>query len=165
MRALLTVVLVSACGPTPHRDSPDASHPDAGNVDAVSAVDTSRVFAHSGGMLYRLNNTTLEPEVIGALSGLGTQSLTDLAIDKNDTMVGVTLDKLYGINNHNGQVALITELATDGFTSLTYIPEDPDDPASNDLLVAANDQGDVFRIDALTGVATPIGSYGSVALG
>jgi len=167
MRAVLTGALLAACGPTHQGDTVDASHPDAGDVDAPPTVDTSRVYAHSGGMLYRLNNVTLEPVVVGTLSGLGTQSLTDLAIDKNDTMVGITLDKLYGINNQNGQVALIKDLsaAANGFTSLSFIPEDMSDPNSNDILVSANDQGDVFEIDVTTGGATKIGNYGTVALG
>lgn len=166
MRTWLSAVLLTACGFDASSDIPDASHPDAAMPDATT-VDNSRVYAHSGGMLYRLNNVSFEPVIIGTLSGLGTQSLTDLAIDKNDTMVGITLDKLYGINNQNGQTALIKDLPTGarGFTSLSFIPENLADPDSNDMLVSANDDGDVFRIDVATGDATKLGNFGKTTAG
>jgi hypothetical protein len=101
------------------------------------------------------------------MTALGTQSLTDLAIDKNDNMVGITLDKLYAIDATTAAVTLIKDLSqsASGFTSLSYIPSDLGDPNSTDILVSANDQGDVYQIDPATGDATKLGSYGSVAAG
>jgi len=101
------------------------------------------------------------------MTGLGTQSLTDLAVDKTDRMIGITLDKLYGIDASSGTASLVKDLSTSarGFTSLSFVPADLADPNSADILVSANDQGDVFSVDATTGNATKIGSYGSVALG
>ncbi|HEY6033468.1 MAG TPA: hypothetical protein VIV58_04390 [Kofleriaceae bacterium] len=101
------------------------------------------------------------------MTGLGTQSLTDLAVDKDDHMVGITLDKLYAIDATTGAVTLVKDLSqsASGFTSLSYVPADLNDPASADLLVSANDQGDVYQIDPATGSASKIGSYGTVAQG
>ena len=45
------------------------------------------------------------------------------------------------------------------------MPSDPTDSGQRDILVSANDQGDVFQIDTTTGNATKIGSYGTIAAG
>ncbi|HEU0035985.1 MAG TPA: hypothetical protein VFQ53_35480 [Kofleriaceae bacterium] len=125
------------------------------------------MYAHSGSKLYRLNAATLAAEPIGTMSGLGTQSLTDLAIDKDDKMVGITLDKLFSIDATTGAATLIRDLSQDGqnLTSLSFVPSDLNDPNSPDILVAANSFGEVFQIDPATGSATKIGDYGTAALG
>jgi len=125
------------------------------------------VYAHSGTTLFRIDTHTFAPQVIGDMTGLGTQSLTDLAVDKDDHMVGITLDKLYSIDATTAAVTLVKDLSqsASGFTSLSYVPTDLNDPASADILVSANDQGDVYQIDPASGNATKLGSYGTVALG
>jgi hypothetical protein len=82
-------------------------------------------------------------------------------------MVGITLDKLYTIDAATGDVTLIKDLSqsASNFTSLSYIPSDLNDPASDDILVSANSFGDVFQIDPSAGTATKIGSYGMAANG
>ena len=166
MRKLLAVLLLTACGPGDRNQSTiDAPvpQPDAGG----DPVDNSRVFAHSGGMLYRLNNKTLSAQQIGPMNGLGTQNLLDLAIDKDDKLVGITRDKLFSLSATTGAATLIRDLGTSAqdLTSLSFVPQSLSDPASPDILVSANDTGAVFRIDATTGNATQIGSYGSTANG
>ena len=157
-----------ACSPQDRNGkTPDASTVDGPSGTDGQNVESSRVYAHSGTTLYRMDATTLQAVAIGPMAGIGTQSLTDLAIDKDDHMVGITLDKLYAIDATNGTVTLVKDLSqsANGFTSLSYVPTDLNDPASADILVSANDQGDVYQIDPATGNATQIGSYGTVAQG
>lgn len=165
MRRLLAVAVLAACGPDNRAPSIDAppSQPDAGG----DPEDNSRVFAHSGGVLYRMNNKTLAAEQIGPLTGLGTQNLLDLAIDKDDKVVGVTRDKLFSIDQTTGATTLIRALGTTAqdLTSLSYVPQSLSDVTSPDILVSANDVGDVFQIDPATGNATKIGNYGTAANG
>lgn len=168
MRIVLAVVVLAACGP-PDRDTSADAPPSQDAADAPPAVDNSEVFAHSGAMLYRLNNLTLSAMPIGPLTGIGTQGLLDLAIDTNSKMVGITRDTLYTIDTATGAATLVKDLeqTAQGFTSLSYAPADFDDPSSPDILISANDQGQVFRID-VTGTqatATVIGSYGTTAVG
>ena len=170
MRLLVgfTAMLV-ACGPGSRDGSgrtPDASL-DPGSDGTVTPPPTSRVYAHSGNRLYQIDTQTLQPVDIGAMVGLGTQSLTDLAIDKDDRMIGITLDKLYTLDATTGVATLIKDLSqsAQGFTSLSFVPEDLADPNSEDILVAANSTGQVFSIDSTTGTATMLGSYGTVANG
>ncbi|MBA3461466.1 MAG: DUF4394 domain-containing protein [Deltaproteobacteria bacterium] len=166
MRSLLATLsgLLVACGPGARGDegTVDALTP---NVDSPPFVDMSRVYAHSGTTLYRLDATTLSSLPIGSMTGIGTQSLLDLAIDKNDRMVGITRDKLYSIDPATGAATLIKDLSQSatGFTSLSFVP-DPSNPTA-DILVSANDQGDVFRIDQSTGNAAMIGSFGTATNG
>jgi hypothetical protein len=160
---------VGACG-SPTRGPgglTDASNTSDQHDAPPNTGDTSRVYAHSGTTLYRIDTHTFAPQMIGDMTGLGGQSLTDLAVDKDDHMVGITLDKLYGIDSTTGTVTLIKDLSqsASGFTSLSYVPTDLDDSASADILVSANDQGDVYQIDPATGNATKIGSYGTAGQG
>lgn len=170
MRSLLIGTLaVIACGPGSRNEGTvDASVGIDGKTffDAPVQTSDSRVYAHSGSKLYRIDTFTLAPVEIGSMNGLGTQSLTDLAIDKSDKMVGITLDKLYSIDATTGAATLISSLSQDaqGFTSLSYVPTDLNDPNSPDILVSANSVGDVFSIDPVMG-ATKLGSYGTVASG
>jgi hypothetical protein len=158
-----------ACGPN-NRDGnqPDASSPDApASHDGSNSESSSKVYAHSGSTLFRIDTQNLGTVQIGAMTGLGTQSLTDLAIDKDDHMVGVTLDKLYSIEPTTGAVTLIKDLSstTHNPTSLSFVPADLNDPASADILVTADGAGDVYQIDPVTGAATKLGSYGTVTQG
>ncbi len=119
----------------------------------------SRVYAHSGDTLFRMNPLTLSPMQIGAMSGI-TGQLLDLAVDKNDRIVGASRTELYTINSTTGAATLLRTLdaGAQGFTSLSFIPApSPSDP---DILVAANDAGDVFQINEANGTATKIGNYG-----
>ncbi|MEP6860424.1 MAG: hypothetical protein ABJE66_07380 [Deltaproteobacteria bacterium] len=163
------LVAAGACG-SPTRGPgglTDASNTSDQHDAPPNTGDTSRVYAHSGTTLYRIDTHTFAPQMIGDMTGLAGQSLTDLAVDKDDHMVGITLDKLYGIDSTTGTVTLIKDLSqsASGFTSLSYVPTDLNDSASPDILVSANDQGDAYQIDPTTGNATKIGSYGTVAQG
>jgi len=159
-------ILLSACGPSGRGGNGGNGGADAsvnGNADAPPVFETSRVYAHSGNTLYQLDTATLSPITIGTMTGLGTQSLTDLAIDKNDAMIGITLDKLYSISGSNGAATLIKELSAadaKNLTSLSFIPEDLNDPNSGDILVSANSFGEVFQIDPVTGDPTLLGDFG-----
>ena len=163
MRILLAMSVLAACGPSSRPEgAPDAPGP---VVDSPPAVDMSRVYAHSADTLYRMNAQTFTSVPIGTMAGIGTMGLTDLAIDNANHMVGITRTQLFSIDPATGAATLIKDLSqsAQGFTSLSYVP----DPASSavDILISANDQGDVFKIDPTTGNATKIGSYGNNSTG
>lgn len=164
-RTVLVTIILAACGPG-GRDG-NGDHPDArtGAGDGQTTLPQSRVYAHSGTKLYQVDTTTLAPVEVGTMGGIGTQSMTDIAIDKDNRMLGITLDKLYTIDATTGAATLVTALSTSGATSLSFVPSDLNNPSSNDILVTANDQGDVYSIDTTNGSATKIGSYGSVTAG
>ncbi|MBP6633394.1 MAG: hypothetical protein KBG28_31310 [Kofleriaceae bacterium] len=169
----LTLVLAAACGPGPRTDPGTVDARPSSTIDAATGptidselADFSLVYAHSGQELYRIDTQTLAPVLIGPLTGLGAQSLTDLAVDRDDHMVGVTLDNLVSIDPATGATTLIRDLGQDSnLTSLSFVPTDLDDPQSPERLLAATDQGEVLEIDPATGSLTVVGSYGSTAGG
>lgn len=160
------ILFASACGPDgrTNNDRPDAAGGGGGGGGSNVEPD-SRVYAHSGTKLYQVDTATLQPIEVGTITGIGTQSLTDLAIDKSDRMLGVTLDKLYTLNATTAAATLVTNLSAQGLTSLSFVPANLNDSNSEDILVSANDQGDVYSINTTNGTATKIGSYGSVTAG
>lgn len=174
MRVLLAVTLLVACGPDAREPAdPDAppSQADAppSVVDVPPVTDTSRVYAHSGasgdalGKLFRVNNVSLTAIEIGTLSGLPDgEGLLDLAVDQNDVMVGVTRTKLFRINATTGAATLVKDLGSQaqGLTSLSFVP---DAGGGADILVSADSEGNVLKIDQATGQATQIGNYGTYA--
>jgi hypothetical protein len=179
----LLPLLVAACGPDTSSHESDAGGgggPDAppAVIDAAAVVDAppgpdgaqpdfSKVYVHSGQMLYRLDTATLEPLEIGPFANLGGQSMTDIAVDKDDRMLGITLDKIYTVDVATGTATLLAQVDSQApeFTSLSFVPVDLDDPESVERLVAAADDGTVYEIDPDTGGTTQIGSYGSTAGG
>ena len=167
-------LLGAACGPAGRDSSPDApgSQADAADPgDGPLPPDASRVYAHSGKVLYRIDTGTLAAVPIGEMTALPPdRSLLDLAIDKQDNLVGITREALYSVSPTTGAVALIRDLtaSAQGFTSLSFVPAGLaglPDPASPDILVAANEQGNVYRIDPAAGTATLLGNYGTAAGG
>jgi hypothetical protein len=161
MRVLLATVLLVACGPS-NRDKPAADAPSQGDApDDVAEVDTSRVFAHSNATLYQLNNATLATTTIGSMTGLD-GGLLDLAIDRNDRMIGVTRDTLWEVDPETGAVTMLSALETTNPTSLSFIPEDLADPNSREVLITVDD-GNVMEINTTNGQSTVIGNLGDQA--
>ncbi len=158
----------SACGPSA-RQMPDGFVPiiDAPKVpiDGTRVLE-SLVYAHTGNHLYRIDTVTNLPIDIGVITGLApNESVTDIAVDKAGKIVGIGFKNLYSINKDTGAATLLKALPLNaqGFTSLSYVPTNLQDINSAEILVAANNDGDVFSIDPVTGDATPIGSYGTDA--
>ncbi len=154
----------SACGPSARQMPDGAVQP----IDAPKSTDStvvleSLVYAHTGNHLYRIDTVTNLPVDIGVITGLATnESVTDIAVDKTGKIVGIGFKNLYSINKDSGAATLLKALpmSAQGFTSLSYVPTNLQDMNSAEILVAANNDGDVFSIDPATGDATPIGAYG-----
>lgn len=165
---LYVAVFGAACGASAVADDDDDQPAIDARIDAVTndaELDFSKVYAHSGSVLYRLDTTTLQPVEIGAF-GTGAESITDIAVDKNDRMLGISLDNIYEINTSTGAATLLTMYTgTANLTSLSFVPLNLQDPNSAERLVAATDQGTVFEINQQTGAAMQIGTYGTAANG
>lgn len=139
----------------------------SGTGGDAPAADDSRVYAHSGTILYKVDTTDLSTSQIGALAplamnGSGSNAVpdkvNDIAIDKDHHMTGVGAKTLYEIDPETGAI-LSSKPLVGGTTyaSLSYIPS----PAG-DILITADKQGDVWQIDTATGTATKVGNYGKV---
>jgi hypothetical protein len=163
--------VVVACGPSVSGDDDDddgvdartdAASPDGAGSDGNDQMP-SRVYAHSGTMLYRIDTMTMGAIPVGPFTNLSTQSMTDIAVDKNERMVGVTLDKIFEIDEATGNSTFLADFTgSDNLTSLSFVPANPAQPDGPEMLVAATDSGAVIRIDVTgqTATSTVIGDYG-----
>ncbi len=126
------------------------------------------LFAHSGATLYQLDpeNLTAPPQTIGNFDCIASQqggatSMTDLAVGKDGTLYGVSEVAAYPLSVHNGVVhcaATWTLPANTRFFGLTMAPENT--VSANEVLIAANALGQLYRIDPDTGNATQVGTLG-----
>ncbi len=151
------LALLAACGPAGREN--DTIDAPGSQIDAPATPLMSRVYGHSGDRLYRLDPMTLAPTEIGAMTTLDA-GLQDLAVDKDDRLVGITRTKLYSLSATNGAATLVRDLSASAqnFTSLSFVPGAT--MADPDILVSANNMGNVYRIDETNGNAAMVGNYG-----
>lgn len=128
----------------------------------VTGPDLCGVFVHSATNLYRLDVPTLAPILIGPFN-TGGPAMTDIAIDKDDAMIGISLAKLWSIDRATGAATEIGAFngGTDGLSSLSFVPLDDADPNSAERLITAGDSGNVYAVDRTTGATTLLGNYGT----
>jgi len=167
--AICLAFLLSACGASAVADDDDDQPSIDARIDGPTSdaddIDFSKVYAHSGTVLYRLDTTTLQPVMIGPF-GLSSGSITDIAVDKNDRMLGISLDNIYEINTSTGAATFITAYpGTENLTSLSFVPVNLQDPNSAERLVAATDAGTVLEINQTNGTTMQLGAYGTTANG
>lgn len=170
----LAVVVLSglaACGPSRGDDDDvavdariDSRPADAAPGDTVDELP-SRVYAHAGLTLYVLDTTTLAQTRIGDFTNLpANQTMLDLAVDRDDRMIGITRDKIFEVDEHTAAATLLATFGTaSNFSSLSFVPADPANPDGPEVLIAANATGAVYRIDIAgnTATAVEVGSYGT----
>jgi hypothetical protein len=149
---------------------------DVGNGDTTLNGDVSNdttapqdayVYGHSADTLYRLDTKALNVTSIGpfvdAAGGAPITDMTDIAVDKDGTMYGVTFGDLYRVDYKGGvRCTHLATLSTE-FNGLTFVPAGMIDPANEVLVGIANDGG-WWRVDVTAGAAsaklTQLGSYG-----
>lgn len=172
--ALVPLALwLAACGPTPSADDDDDDVIDAAvdaidgptvdSPDAPPEPDPSRVYAHSGPMLYRIDTTTMAAVPVGAFTNLmANENMLDLALDRDERMIGVSRNRIFQINPATAATTFLADYTGSGLTSLSFVPANIAQPNGPEMLVAATDTGDIVRIDitGTTATATVIGNYG-----
>jgi len=164
--SLVALALAACSSGNKTGDGVDAQGDASVNADAngdAQPVDLSKVYCHSGKELYRLDTRTNATVDIGPFgAALGTASMTDIAVDKNNKMIGVSLSKIWQVDVMTGTATLLASFAqgTPNVTSLSFVPKDLSDPNSDEILVAAGDNGAVLQIDPANGATTPLGNYG-----
>jgi hypothetical protein len=167
--ALAAVVIVAACGPG-NRDPGSPGDDDPG-VDApvIPPGDDpplqTFVYAHTRSTLYRVDPDTLAITMIGNFSfPTGNEDITDIAINKNNEMIGISFGSVYRIDPGNATGTRLTSGLGGLFNGMSFVPATEIGQTGDDILIATrNSDGVVHRIDPMTGVATPIGNMGSFA--
>lgn len=159
--ALSLALVAAACGPGA-RGAVDADHggaadaaPDAGPPPFMGAV-----YAHSYQHLYAVDPDTLAVTLVGAFGwplGYESELMTDIAVDADGKLVGISFGALYAIDAHTAECTHLADLARQSFNGLSYLHRD----TGPDLLVGTGLSGTLWQIDP-TGATAPaqIGAYG-----
>ena len=172
--AILLAAALCACGPKQRngdhvdangggqRDAPGATQIDASTIDAAWQV---YVYAHSPTALYRVDPDTYAITLVGNFgwpANVVSDSMTDLAIDKNGRMIGVSFTAVYEIDPATAKATQLSSmLQGGGFNGLSFVPASVLGQTGDDVLVATrNGDGKAFRVDPMTGQITQIGDMG-----
>jgi hypothetical protein len=135
--------------------------PDGAGSDAPVGF-TGAVYAHSASQLYKIDPDTLDVTLVGSFawpSGYSGEQMTDVALDKDANMVGISFYNVYAVNKDTAACTRLAPLDRE-FNGLSFIPGEEVGTGTEILVGAAND-GTVWRVDKTTGQSTQIGSYGS----
>jgi hypothetical protein len=165
-----------ASGSDPGPGSPPAAPPpislsDAGapSPDAVAASADAgtgtivQVYAHSGSDLFRVHPQSLEITRVGPfvvktpVRDRFLNTVTDIALDKDGRMTGITFTELLSINVDTAECQVIAPLRQGGsMNGLSWIRNDN----GEETLEATGNDGSVLRIDPKTGTVAVIGNLG-----
>jgi hypothetical protein len=170
MRALPLLVLLAACGPSVHNGGPgddSSGAPDAapqGNGPDAAPIENAAVYAHTATTLFRVDPDTFAVTEVGDFGWpAGSDTMTDLAIDKNGVMIGVSYDKVYRVDASTAACTLLSSNLQGMFNGLSFVPATQVGGTDNDpdvLVGDRNTDGAIFQIDPMTGSATQIGDMG-----
>jgi hypothetical protein len=162
------VLFVVACGPGSRDGNPggdDDTTPDASDNPDDPPVLQTFVYAHTRSTLYRVDPDTLAVTMVGNFSfPTGNEDITDIAINKNNELIGISFGSVYRIDPSNATGTRLTSGLPGLFNGLSFVPATEIGQTGDDILVATrNSDGVVFRIDPMTGNATQIGNMGAFA--
>jgi hypothetical protein len=138
----------------------DFALPDGG---AANGPTVDVVYGHSDTVLYTVDPTSYAVQMVapfGWPTGSEGEQMTDIAIDQNGNMIGISFDAVYSINKTTAACNYLAAFAGDDFNGLSFIAGATIDPGA-EVLVGADEDGDVYSIDPMTGAQTQIGSYGN----
>lgn len=126
--------------------------PDVGGSDEPMPV----VYAHTNRDLYRIDPATLEVTHVGFIKfPEGINQMTDIALDRNERMLGISTRSIYEVNTQTAEATFIAELDRP-YNGLSFIPIDDD----TDILVGSTQDGWLYEIDPQTGASAPLGEFG-----
>ena len=173
MLLLSLAVAPAACGS--HRNQPNESDAGGSAQDAdvdlavgggpmgdLTAPVMAVVYAHSASELFEVDPATLAVRRIAAFRFAGgSDEITDIALDQAGNMIGVSFSSVYSIDKGSGACKRLSSIGQQ-FNGLSFVPVAQIDQGGtgDDVLVAADLNGDLTKIDPMSGKTTRIGSYG-----
>jgi hypothetical protein len=168
--ALAAAAAVAACGPN-HRngddDDDDGGGPDANigpTVDAPPFEGEPAVYAHTATTLFKVDPDTLAITRVNDFQwSTGFDQMTDIAIDGQGMMIGISFTSVYRVDPDTAQATLLSAGLDGEFNGLSFVPGDEalGMPEAADVLVATrNLDGHVFSVNPMTGQTQQIGDMG-----
>jgi hypothetical protein len=130
---------------------------------APPAENNVLVYAHSGSDLFKVDPQSLEVKRVGIFLIRGADgkteylnTVTDIAVDKNGRMTGITFTELLSIDTSTAECTRVAPLSGQ-LNGLSWIRTGD----NSEILAATGFDGSVQRIDPATGMTTKIGSLGN----
>lgn len=120
------------------------------------------VYGHSASTLYTVNPSSYAVTTIGDFAwpaGSFMEQMTDIALDKNGNMVGISFDAVYAIDKTTAKCTKLSNFAGGDFNGLSFIAADQSG-SGTEVLVGADIAGNVYSINESSGMQTQLGSYG-----
>ncbi len=134
----------------------------ATDSDAIVPVLQDKVYAHSASTLFEVDPNDLSVTVVGDFqwpSGSLGEQMTDIALDEDGAMVGVSFSAVYSVDKSTAVCTFLANLQTGMYNGLSWVEGVGVDPNTK-TLVGVNTDGDYIKIDPSTGSSTTIGAYG-----
>ena len=158
----LLAISMAACGPAAVGDDDDQGTGTDGGGSGSGSGDGTYVYAHTATTLYRIDPDSLAITKIAAFGWpAGADEMTDIAVDKNGGIVGVSETKVYRIDSATAACTLLTSGLQGAFNGLSFVPAEAIGATGDDVLVGTRgDDGVVDRIDPKTGAVAVIGNMG-----
>lgn len=160
------VLGLAACGPGVSNNDDTAGDDQGGDdIDAGfgGPAENAAVYAHSAAQLYRVDPDTFAVSLVAPFGwGSGFDEMTDIAIDKDGVMIGISYDSVYRIDGDTAQTTLLSSNLQGMFNGLSFVPAGQVGfPEGPDVLVGSrNTDGKIFSIDRNTGAVAEVGDMG-----
>jgi hypothetical protein len=157
--------MFAACGPSGRNmgggDDQGWDAPPGGG-DSSTNPEVTFVYAHTATTLYKVDPDTLAITMVGNFGwSNGTDTMTDIAIDKTGVMIGVSYTAVYRVDVTTAAATRLSTGLSGTFNGLSFVPAAMLGQTGDDVLVGTrNADGIVFRIDPMTGGSTQIGNMG-----
>ncbi len=128
------------------------------STDVVTGGGLAFVFAHSSDTLYRMDKSGFVK--IGYFSfDKNPGSMTDIAMDKNGTLYGVTFDELFKCDSKTAKCTWLASLP-ESFNGLTFVPKGTV-KANDEALIGVANSGtwNLIEVNGPTATVTKLGAY------
>ena len=167
LASILALALLG-CGPGVSGDD-TAGGDDGGGDDTPDAgtlpdpPENAAVYAHSSSTLYRVDPVSFEVTEVGPFQWPGSSdTMTDIAIDKDGLMIGISYGSVYRVDPLDARCTLLSSNLQGMFNGLSFVPAGQVGmPEGEDVLVGSrNTDGVIHSIDPDTGAITPVGDMG-----
>ena len=117
------------------------------------------VYAHSSKELYSVDPKTLAVTLVAPFGWPSlSDEMTDIAIDRDGRMIGISFDKVYAVDAKTAACTHLANLDRE-FNGLSFIT--PAVAEGKEYLMAAANDGVLYEINPTNGQARRVGAYGA----
>ncbi|HEY1554880.1 MAG TPA: hypothetical protein VGF94_08605 [Kofleriaceae bacterium] len=169
MKLLALALVAAACGSPSGRPIDGAGGGggggggDSGGGGDGSGSGQTSIYAHTGTDLYRVDPDTYATTHVGSFDCLTLpgDAMTDLGIDKDGNLVGVSFFTVATINPMTAHCTTLSSNLATQFNGLSFVPASALGQTGDDVLVGTDStDGNVYQVNPMTGATTQIGAMG-----